>query len=390
MNRSPTVSAPGVLPPLGVLHVVDSLEKGGLERLVHDLAVRQQAQGWRVAIFSLNATGGYKQDLEDAGIPVITGNKQRSFDWRVLGQVRSTVADLGIDVVHCHNFVPAYYAAAALVLKQHKPSLVISCHDMGTRLSNRRLRLFFEWAVGQSQRVAMVGKQVHEAFVSRGIVPAAKAATVLNGVPVARFFSTPERRQQARTTLQLSTNDLVVGCVGRLVELKNHQLAIGIWPTVMARFPQAKLVLIGDGPSRQVLQDQAQALGVSEGVVFAGLHHNVSDLLPALDVFAMPSLTEGISIALLEACATGLPVVVSKVGGNVEIVNDQHNGLLFESNDAAALLSHLLALLADAPRRQHMGGQAQAWVAAHASLDTVHASYERLYREGLAQARPRG
>ncbi|MBH1986332.1 MAG: glycosyltransferase [Burkholderiales bacterium] len=369
-----------------VLHVVDSLERGGLERLVHDLAIAQHRAGWTVLVFSILPTQGYRADLEAAGVPVIVGNKQGTLDVKLLSLLRRTLKEHRIDTVHAHNFVPSYHAAVASLFMRSKPALVITCHDMGTRLANRRLRTLFTWAVGRSQRVAMVGRQVFERFLRDGFVPASKAETVLNAVPIERFELTPERRNHARRTLGLRDDELVVGCVGRLVELKNHAALIRLWPEVLQRHPKARLVLIGDGPLRDTLSQQAQQAGVAERVLLAGLHPNVADLLPAFDLFALPSFTEGVSIALLEAAATGLPVLASAVGGNVEVVHDGVTGRLFDVQSDATLSAALFALLDDADTRRAMGSAGRNWVHQHASLDSLHQHYGRIYRDARALA----
>lgn len=365
----------------GILHVVDSLERGGLERLVTDLAVAQQQRGHRVAVFSINQTGGFITDLQAAGVPVIVGNKQGTLDMQVLKKLRQAVRDHRIDTVHAHNFVPSYYAAAALLGMPRRPAQVVTCHDMGTRLSNRRLRWLFKWSIRRTQGVAMVGQQVHDRFTQDGYVPARKAMTLLNAVPVEEFGITPERRANAREALGLSGDEVVVGCVGRLVELKNHLGLIRQWPDVIARHPKARLVLIGEGPLRPQIEQLIAELGLGDRVLLAGIRSDVSRLLPGLDVFALPSFTEGVSIALLEACATGLPALASRVGGNVEVIQDGVTGRLFDVQDAPALRSALLQLVGNASLRATLGQQAQAWVREHASLAALCSQYDRLYHD---------
>lgn len=365
----------------GILHVVDSLERGGLERLVHDLAIAQQRHGHRVAVFSINQTGGFITELQAAGVPVIVGNKQGTLDLRVLQKLRQTVHDHRIDTVHAHNFVPSYYAAAALLGMRQRPSQVVTCHDMGTRLSNRRLRWLFKWSIRRSQGVAMVGRQVHDRFTRGGYVPEHKAMTLLNAVPVEDFGITPQRRATARQALGLSADDVVVGCVGRLVELKNHLGLIRQWPDVVASHPQARLVLIGEGPLRPQIEQLIAELGLGDRVMLAGIRSDVSQLLPGLDVFALPSFTEGVSIALLEACATGLPALASRVGGNVEVIQDGVTGRLFDVQDPSAMRDALRQLAGDAGLREALGQRARTWVRDHASLDTLCAQYDHLYHD---------
>lgn len=375
MNPSPA--------PLKILHVVDSLEFGGLERVTTDLAMAQHQRGHEVAVFSINRTVGFAPELRAAGIPVILGNKSRSLDFDVLRALRGSAAQRHIDVVHAHNFVPNYYAALALFGARRQPALVGTCHDMGSRLSNRKLRWIYRLSLLRTRRVAMVGQQVHDRYVASGLVKADAAETVLNGIPVARFTGTAARRLAARDALGIGHHVPVIGCVGRLVSLKNQRLLIEVLPALLEAHPDLRLVILGDGPLESALRAQATELKVQRQVDLLGQRSDVADLLPAFDIFALPSLTEGLSIALLEACATGLAVVATAVGGNPEIVRDGETGLLVPAEDGAALHKALAALLGDADLRARLGRQASEWVGAHASIDALCSTYERFYRRAM-------
>lgn len=367
-----------------IVHVVDSLEFGGLERVVTDLALEQKRRGHEVSVFSLLDTGGLRAELEAAGIPVILGAKSKPFDLRLIGALRRHVRDTGTEVAHTHSFVPNYYCAAAQVGMRRPAAIVGTCHDMGTRLSDRKLRWMYRASLTRTARVAMVGRMVHQRFVGEGWVPGHRAEVVLNGIPVARFRSTQERRRAAREKLQLPHDALVVGAVGRLVGLKNHRLLIDRMPALVRERPDIRLVIIGGGPLEAELNARVEELGLRANVLLASQRPDVGDLLPAFDIFALPSLTEGLSIALLEACATGLAIVATRVGGNPEIIEHEKTGLLVPPDDGPALEQALGRLAGDASLRHRLGEAASIWVAEHASIGSVATAYERLYRDALA------
>jgi glycosyltransferase involved in cell wall biosynthesis len=378
-SMAASLSAP--LP--AVLHVVDSLEFGGLERVAVDLAVTQHRRGHTVAVFSINATQGLVPELIAAGVPVIQGNKQGTLDLHVLRTLRRAARDLRADVVHAHNFVPNYYAATALLGMWRTPVQVGTCHDMGQRLQQRQLRWMYKASLLRTRRVAMVGQQVHSRFVGQGYVKPQHAVTVMNGVPVAPLLEPAALRTQARAALGLQPDDLVIGAVGRQVELKNHALLIRILPQLCQQFARLKLVLIGAGPLQESLQHTAAQLDLQERVVFAGQRTGVKDLLHAFDVFAMPSLTEGLSIALLEAAAAQLPILATAVGGNSEIITDGQTGLLVPAADEAATQAALRRLLSDATLRTRLAQAARHWVSRHASLEVMCDAYAQLYAAAL-------
>ena len=365
--------------------MLDSLETGGLERVVVDLAIAQRDHGHRVVVFSLTGTTGLGPELHAAGIDVIAGDKRRGIDLRLVARLRAAIAGLRADIVHSHNFVPNYQAALALVPRP-RAALVNTCHNMGSRLVQPRLRLLYRLSLARTACVAGVGQQVADNLVAQGLARAERVSAVRNGVPLPPAADAAGRAE-ARTRLGLPADALVVGCVGRLVALKNHRLLLDQVPTLARAFPRLHVLLLGDGPERAALERQAQALGIAGRIHFAGSRSDVQRLLPAMDVFALPSLTEGLSIALLEACAAGLAVLASDVGGNPEIVRDAATGLLFPTNDGDALRAGLSRLLDDAPLRRALGLAARDWVVANASIDAMRRRYDALYAAALAPRR---
>jgi glycosyltransferase involved in cell wall biosynthesis len=365
-----------------LLHVVDGLDTGGLERFVCDLALSQHAAGQSVAVFSLNRTEGFRAELEAGGVEVIQGDKRGGFDRALILRLRALVRARGIELVHTHNFVPNYYAALAVL--GLRCALVNTCHNMGTRLAQRRLRWLFRLSLLRTARIATVGEAARAHLVGAGLLPKARTVALDNGIPVQRFARGEHARTAARELLGLPVDAPVLGCVGRLVALKNHALLIGLLPDLRARFAGLQLVLIGDGPLRAELEEQVRTLGLGDCVHFAGDRSDVAQLLCAFDVFVQPSRTEGLSIALLEASAAGCAIVASRVGGNPEIVAEGERGRLFESEDAAALQAVLAELLVDAAQRRRLGDAARAWAEREVGIERARERYAALYAQALS------
>lgn len=364
-----------------LLHVVDGLDTGGLERFVCDLALSQHAAGQAVTVFSLNRTAGFRAELEAGGVEVIQGDKRGGFDRALIRHLRGVLRERGVEVVHTHNFVPNYYAALAVL--GLRCALVNTCHNMGTRLAQRRLRWFYRLSLLRTARIATVGEAARAHLVGAGLLPAARTVALDNGIPVQRFARGESARAKAREVLGLPGDVQVLGCVGRLVALKNHALLIGILSALRTRFTDLHLVLIGDGPLHDTLQQQVRASGLSGCVHFMGDRSDVADLLCGFDVFVQPSRTEGLSIALLEASAAGCAIVASRVGGNPAIVAEGERGRLFESDDAAGLQALLLELLDDARQRTRLGETAHAWAAHEVGIERARERHAVLYGEAL-------
>ena len=223
-------------------------------------------------------------------------------------------------------------------------------------------------------------------------VPAARVTNICNGVDTARFVP-PENRAAVRARLApqaLAPAAFVVGAVGRLSGVKNLPMLVDAFALVAGRNAdfarQARLVLVGDGPERQALAEQLARLQLTHCTLLAGAQDNVPDWLQAQDLLCLPSLAEGISNAILEAMASGLPVVATDVGGNAELVEDGHTGCLVPSGDPAAMAGRIEAYFTDRTRLAAHGEAARRLAVTKFSLDTMVNAYHRVYMEQLIRA----
>jgi glycosyltransferase involved in cell wall biosynthesis len=187
-------------------------------------------------------------------------------------------------------------------------------------------------------------------------------------------------RERLLRMLQLPEQTGVIGSVGRLNWAKDQAGLIRAFRQVHEERSDAVLVLIGEGELRAELQQCAITEGVSDSVRFLGDRNDVPELLQGLDLFVLSSLSEGYSMALLEACAVALPIVATTVGGNGEIVHDGSSGRLVPAGDPAALANAMLDLLRSPERALALGRAARTWVEQYGSLETMALHYASLYR----------
>lgn len=361
---------------LRITHLVDNLERGGLERVVIDLAFEQAAQGHEVRFLCLFHEGLLAGELRARGIPVTAMGKSRAFDMRCLRSIRHNLR--GMQVLHTHNAVSHYYGVAATLML---PGIAIvnTRHGMGNANYSRRREFLYRMALGRTAAAAIVSDCARRWFVGEGIVPERKAHTIPNGIPVAT--PGPDARERALEALALPPGPLRIGIVGRLMPVKDHATLLGALVHVREAIPDAELVVIGGGDLRAKLEALAASLGLGAAVHFCGDRSNVPSLLPAFDIFALSSRSEGYSIALLEACAAGLPIVATDVGGNGEIVRPEANGLLVPPGDAKALAAALVRMGREPAWRAALGRTGQAWVCANGTVEAMARRYLELYRD---------
>lgn len=208
-------------------------------------------------------------------------------------------------------------------------------------------------------------------------VPARKVRTIYNGVDTVRFK--PGDREAARAALGIPSGWGVVGTVGRLDPVKDQAGLIRAFAALAPRRP-CMLVIVGDGPLRSELEDLRRQLGLEDRVRILGDRQDIPQILQALDCFVLPSIGEGISNAVLEAMATALPVVATRVGGNVELVEHDATGLLIEVRQPAALVRALDCYLGDPAIARKHGTAARERAEREFGLTRMLTGYEDLYR----------
>jgi glycosyltransferase involved in cell wall biosynthesis len=366
-----------------VLHVVESLERGGLERMVVDLCVGQKSAGFEVSVLCLFTRGVLSDELEAGGINVSTIAKGRGLDTAHLCRVRCHLQRYRPEVIHSHNATAAYLTAfSAVGLRDASNAKWVNTrHGMGSRSPRARKELLYRAVAGRYHHIAVVCRAAAERFSELGAVVRSRLRVVPNGIRLEVFRRADVQvRDHFRAAYGIKPRAFVIGTVGRLNELKNQVLLLDCMPNVLARVPSAHLVIVGGGALKDELTWRARELGLGEFVTLAGDSQDVPSWLQSFDVFALPSKTEGYSLALLEASASGLPVVCTDVGGNSEIVNDRETGLIVPSGDRDEMTSAIIAIAEDPNLRQLLGTNARLWADGNAGISAMVTAYDHLYR----------
>ncbi len=359
--------------------MLESLDVGGLERVVLSLAGWQQSRGHQVCLVCLFHEGPWAEEARAKGFELVGIGKRSGLDPRALRALRRALCTQRADIVHTHNAVAHYYAAAA-TLGLGGVRMINTRHGMGHAHGGARLEMLYRLAMRRSVHCVAVCHAAQDWFLKIGAFSAAKAAVVPNGVAVDRISTrNPAARLQLLRHLERPDNALVIGAVGRLSPVKDHATLLEAVKRLCQSGRKVELVVVGDGHERAALQSQAHALQIHDSVHLVGWRHDIAAWLQGFDVFALPSVSEGYSLALVEAAAAGLPSVATAVGGNGEIVQDGVTGFMVPARDSIAL-ADALERLGDDPRlRERMGTTARSWALARGSIDAMGEAYCALY-----------
>ena len=377
---SPTPARPHIV------HVVRSLEVGGLENGVVNL-VNGLAGDFRHTILCLEGAGPLRERLPETVDVLAPGPVARGS--LACLRLAAILRHLRPDILHSRNW-PSVDAIPGARLARVR-AVVHSEHGREQTdphgLSRRRnwIRRAFGVMV---DRFVTVSEDLNRWLVDTVRIPARKVRTIHNGVDTRRFSD--QDREAARRALGVADSARVIGTVGRLDPVKDQATLVRAFASVATARPEAVLVIVGDGPSRRALDALVTDLGLAGRVRMLGERADVPRLLGGFDVFALPSIGEGISNTVLEAMATGLPVVATRVGGNPELVDDGVNGRLVPPENPPALAEALDTYLADALVRALHGKASRQRAVTHFDLPMMIEGYRSLYVSLAGHARTVG
>ncbi|MEX2446314.1 MAG: glycosyltransferase [Dehalococcoidia bacterium] len=366
--------------PQRVTFVTTALRHGGAEHQVVLLARGLSQRGWRVGVVSMRPPEAHVEALRDAGVEVRSLDMARRVpDLRAVVGLARVLQEWRPDVVHSH-MVHANLLARATRLVSPVPVLISTAHNIteGPRWREVAYRL--------TEPLCDLTTNVTPAAVARYIRVRAATADAIrhmpNGIDLDRFRRDDATRQRAREALGVRPGQPVLLSVGRFEAAKDHATLIDAMQRVVGGHPDAVLLLVGTGEREPAVRAQAEALGLGGRVRFLGVRDDIPALMNAADVYVMSSAWEGLPLVLLEAAATGLPIVATDVGGNADIVLSQRNGLLCPPRDAAALADAIARVLGLAPAtRQAWGATGRAHVEEAYGIERVLDRWEAVYGE---------
>ncbi len=371
--------------PLRILIVVDSLNVGGAERHVVDLALALHREGHAVTV-ACSVSGSLAEPLETARIPVrpLLGRiVKRRISLPYARAIRGLLGRERFDLVHAHIYASA--AASALATVGTGVPLVVTEHTEAL-WQGRGGRLLSPWMYRRVAHVIAVSDAIRRRLVERDGVAPNKITLLPNSVPPAR----QTHGDALPLPAELAEGSLLVGVVARLQPEKGVGSFLRAAAHVARELPAARFVVVGDGPLRKELLGLAEELGVHDRVLFLGFRPDAQALLGLMDVVAVPSVSEGTPLVVLEAMAAAVPVVASRVGGIPGQIQPGREGILVPPGDAKALGDALLSLLRDPERARRMGEAGRLRAETEFSHENMVRKVEGIYRDALTGLKSSG
>ena len=365
-------------------HVIFRLAIGGLENGLVNLINNMPPKRYRHCIICISESTAFKGRLQGKEIPVIELKKQPGHDFGVYVRFRRILHELKPDIVHTRN-LPAleFQCVAALsgikgrVHGEHGWDM----YDLeGRNKKYNMLRKVFRPFV---QHYIPVSRDLERWLIGTiGIAPR-RVSQIYNGVKADRFYPCTHGRQSIGPAGFMDDESFVLGTVGRMEAVKDQLTlarAFVQWLKADSEVKRrARLVMIGDGSCRQEVLNFLQKAHAEDLAWLPGERNDVAEIMRGLDLFVLPSLREGISNTILEAMATGLPIVATRVGGNPELISENQNGLMVPPSDPTAMLKAIQPYFLDPRLRRSHGSEGRRKVESFFSMDAMVAGYLEVY-----------
>ncbi len=369
---------------LRLLVVSDEMEVGGTQRQITRMLLGLDRDAFEPTLVYFRERSFFVDQLEAAGIRVVRIDKRRRVDPGFFLRLRDFVAQGGFDVMHCFSITAELWGALALasIAPARRPALLSSIrntYDWEHPL-RRRIKAFAarrSWRVVANSQAGARG-----AAQAMGLEPR-RLPVIYNGVESDDVTQADAAR--LRETLGIDAGVPVVLFVGRLVEHKDVPTLLRA--TARLRERGVCVLLAGDGPLAPALQVDIDRLGLHGRVRLLGQRDDTAALMRLSDMVVLPSVSEGLSNVIIEAMMQGLPVIASRVGGNVELVGHDATGLLFEAGDDAALAECMARLLDDPALRARLGAAAGRRAMRDFSVRGMVDAYSSLYRDAAVAGR---
>jgi sugar transferase (PEP-CTERM/EpsH1 system associated) len=366
-----------------VAHVVYCFDTGGLENGIVNLINHMPADAYRHAVISLTDITDFRLRVRVKDVEFIALHKTPGHGFKIYPALFRALKKLKPNVVHTRNLaalemqVPAFLSGCGCRIHGEHGRDVEDVD--GRSVKHQLLRRFYRPFV---QRYVALSKDLADYLVDKVHVDAKKVTQIYNGVDTSRFVSEHPEGWVSEVPFW-NSKKWIVGSVGRMQTVKDHVTlvkafirAIEIQPSLA---DDVRLVIIGDGPTRALCEELLGLAGLSALAWLPGTKSQVAEIMRSFNCFVLPSLAEGISNTILEAMATGLPVVATNVGGNADLVVHGETGLIVEASDVDAMASSLIQMYSDQSASRKMGIAGRVRVERDFSLQAMVGRYQSLY-----------
>lgn len=357
-----------------ILHIIETGGPGGAENVLINLSSGLDKERFN-SIALLCKKGWLYDELVKHGIETYVFEEDSLWGLAFLARFIALVVKKKVAIIHAHEFLMSLYATVVGVLTARQ--IITTMHGKYYYWEKRRRRIAMRLISRFSQMVS-VSEELRHFIAGKTGIPVKRIQTVYNGIDLQKYCKSVEI---APKKLQLGIKEgiKVICSVGNLYPVKGHTYLLKAIPKIVHEYPDVVFLFAGRGGEEKKLLLEAEHLGITDYVKFLGFRSDIADLLSISDIFVLPSLAESLPLSVLEAMAMGIPPIVTDVGGNREIIEDQKTGFIVPPANPEALSEKIILLLKDEELANRIREQARVAIIKKFSLEGMTAQYESLY-----------
>lgn len=363
---------------LRVLYVTYSLEPAGAERLIYALATNLDRERFIPLVCSLKHGGALVDALRENKVTVYLLNKRNTFDFATFRALKEIIRNEQIDIIHTHNFSANFWGRIA-AMSVNTCRIIATEHSLSIRKGWLRKKID-RFLARYTDRIVSVSEAVRHSLIDEEGIEPEKILSIHNGINIEKFrhLRNPE---SVREELGIDANAPVVGIVGRLIPDKGHKYFLEAARAVQKKVPEVRFLVVGDGKLKGELEVYVHKFGLKGSVLFTGFRSDRIDIMNIFTIAILSSIREGLPITLLEYMALKKPIIVTKVGGMPEVIEDGISGIVIQKKNYHALTESIVKLLGDERLRIKYGNNAWKCVKNKYSEENMIRKTERLYEE---------
>ncbi|MEW6570345.1 MAG: glycosyltransferase [Nitrospirota bacterium] len=365
---------------LNILHVIPKLTVGGVENQLALILKKYDKKKFPPFVCCLSDRGEIGSEIEAEGTEVIYLNKlSHRFDWTIVKDIQDFIRLRHINIIRTHQYHANLYGRLA-ARRAKVPCIISSVHNVYTIDKKIHRRMLNNYLAHFTDRVVAVSNAVKRDIMKYDGIPEEKISVIYNGIEMKSFL---KAKENIRTELGIAPGAPVIATVGRLTHQKGQKFLLEAIAKLRKLFPQIVLVIAGDGPLRNELEDFAAVLKITNNVRFLGTRRDIPAILSAIDIFVLPSIWEGLSNALIEAMAAGKPVIATDIQPVREIINSENVGILIAPENCDAIVNYVTLLLNNREFAGKIGRSARERVFSAFNIEVTVNRYMSLFKEIL-------
>ncbi|MHB8711794.1 MAG: glycosyltransferase family 4 protein [Trichloromonadaceae bacterium] len=342
--------------PVHLMQITHDLAIGGLQKVVVNICRNIDREKYKISVLCLRNLGPLADEIAELGIKIILlPQSKNKTDYLSFLKIAKVLSSEKVDLIHTHNTQPFIEGTLGSLISGGKRSIIHTDHSRP--FPDKFRYMFAEWLVSHFvYKIVGVSKNTVKNLSKYEKISKKRLVLIENGVDRTKFKYT-KKKEQLKKIIGISSDSIVLGVITRLESVKGVDYLIKAMPNVIQNYPNAHLLVVGDGGEMKKLKAEVFNLNICHNVTFLGFRNDIPDILNILDIYILPSISEGLPMGLLEAMAVGCPIIASRVGGVPEILKHKDNALLVEPGRSEELATSIKQLIKSPSLRKRLSAK---------------------------------